>query len=88
MPPKILILPVWLVEPIVIEAKPSLKTVLAPMNNVPANEMLQTTAVELFAQEVVLIPMVRVAVKGINCRLPVRVLELICAPEVKLKLSA
>ena len=75
MPPRILIFPVWLVEPTVIAAKPSLNTAPAPLHKEAGNEIAQVTAVALLAHEVVLMPIVFVAVNGMICRLPLYVLD-------------
>lgn len=71
-----------------IAAKPSLKTAFVPLQSVAGNPIAQATAVVLLAQEVVLMPMVLVAVSGMICKLPVCVLDCSCAPVVKIKLSA
>jgi hypothetical protein len=81
-------LPVWLVEPKVIDAKPSLNTAASPLHNEPGSAIAHVTAVVLLAHEAVLMPMVFVAVKGMSCNLPLKVLERSCAPEVKIRLSA
>ena len=88
LPPNILIFPVWTVDPTTIEANPSLKTAPAPLHNDAGNVIPQVTAVALLAQELVLMPMVLVAVRGMICKLPSRVLERICAPLLKVRLSA